>query len=116
MFKNLITRIQIDWQEWRNYKTSMWNVKRDNRMIARAKQRAKTKNAKDGRTYYILRDVRGGINEFNSTDIKYWSRIGILPRMDHAKRLESSLGIVTSNTEILDQYSKLQNQKETINK
>ena len=116
MFKNLIKRIQIDWQEWRSYKTSVWNVKRDNRMIERAKQRARLKNAKDGRTYYILRDVRGGINEFNSTDIKYWSGVGVIPKMDYAKRLESSLGIITSNPKRLSQYTKLQNQKETINK
>ena len=71
IFTDIKKRIEIDWIEWKNYKISLWNVKRDRRLIERAIKRARIKNASDGKTYYVLRDVTGGINEFNSSDVRY---------------------------------------------
>ena len=84
-------------------------------MIRRATSRAKEKNSEDGRTYYGLRDVFGDVNEFNSDDIAFWTSRGVLPKMDYLKRLRSSFFLVTSNPKVLDQYSQIQNKKETLN-
>lgn len=112
IFMDIKKRIEIDWIEWKNYKISLWNVKRDRRLIERAIKRARIKNASDGKTYYVLRDVTGGINEFNSSDVRYWTRVGMLPKMDINKRLTEALAIVTSSSITRNTYTKAQNKKE----
>jgi hypothetical protein len=97
-FKELITRIKIDWQEWKGYKTSVWNVKRDKRSIERAIQRAIIKNLSDGRTYYILRNLAGGFDEVNSNELKRIKKIKYFPAYrDYAHMLSLCFAIVTSN-------------------
>lgn len=113
---NVITdfkdRLKIDYTEWRNYLISKWNVKREKRLIRRAMHRAQEKNYSDGRTYYILKDKQGGINEFNSSDIKFWTKYNVLDKMDLLQRLEKSIAVVTSNKNILNQYNQIQLKKE----
>ena len=114
-FYNASERIRIDWQEYRLYRISIYNVRRDNKAIRRAMNRAREKNLNDGRTYYILRDKLGGINEFNSSDLAYWSirhRPAIVAKMDFLERLKRSYGIVTCNQNIQKQYDQIQLNKE----
>lgn len=92
------TRIKIDWQEWRGYKTSVWNVKRDKKQIERAIKRAKMKNYSDGRTYYILRNLAGGFDEVNSGELKKIKKIRYFPKYrDYEHMLRLCFAIVTSN-------------------
>lgn len=78
--KDLIKRVKADWQEWNTYQRIAWVERfrqrralrdnlRDKRMIDAAIKRAKIKNASDNRTYYILKDRWGGINEINSREL-----------------------------------------------
>ena len=99
-FKELWTRIKIDWAEWRGYQTSVWNVKRDKKQIERAIERARLKNLSDGRTYYILRTVVGGFDEVNSQQLKILKskKVGYFPKYrDYDHMLSQCFGIVTSN-------------------
>lgn len=92
------TRIKIDWQEWRGFKTSVWNVKRDKKAINRAIYRAKMKNKSDGRTYYILRNLAGGFDEVNSGELKMIKKIRYFPKYrDYEHMLRLCFAIVTSN-------------------
>lgn len=92
------TRIKIDWAEWRGYKTSVWNVKRDKKQIERAIARAKLKNQSDGRTYYILRNLAGGFDEVNSQQLKVAKKIRYFPKYrDYEHMLRLCFAIVTSN-------------------
>jgi hypothetical protein len=97
-FKELITRIKIDWQEWRGYQTSVWNVKRDKKQIERAIERARLKNLSDGRTYYILRNLAGGFDEVNSQQLKAVKKLRYFPKYRNFEHLLSQcFAIVTSN-------------------
>jgi len=115
IFTDFGKRISIDYTEYRSFLTSYWDVKRDTRLVKRAVKRAKRKNAADGRTYYILKDKTGGINEFCKSDIHFWThrhKPALLPEMDFMQRLSASYAIVTSNEAILDQYNQVQLKKE----
>jgi len=97
-FKDLLTKIKIDWKEWMGYKTSIWNIKRDKKQIERAIYRAKLKNKSDGRTYYILRNLLGGFDEVNSQQLKIAKKIKYFPKYrDYEHMLRLSFAIVTSN-------------------
>jgi hypothetical protein len=122
IFKDLLTRIKIDWIEWRTYQQSVWNVKRDKRAIKRAIYRAYLKNQSDGRTYYILRNLGGGFDEVNSEqlkklkskDVKYFPRY-----QDYNTMLKECFAIITSNSIIRNSYIetiKTINQNDTENK
>lgn len=117
IFKKIAPKIVIQWQEWRAYQTSIWNVRRDSKAILRAMARAKEKNARDGRTYFIFRDKYGGINEFNKDDYEFWTRHNppLLDKMDYMKRLEKAIAIVTSRKFIQEQYNQVQLKKEGTN-
>jgi hypothetical protein len=41
IFKDFIKRVKIDYQEWRAYQRSVWNVHRDTKAITRAIKRAR---------------------------------------------------------------------------
>lgn len=114
-FKELVTRYKNDWQDWRAYKVSMRNVRLESKAIARAMNRAREKNSSNGRTYYILRDKFGGINEFNRDDIIFWSlkhKPALIDNMSYLERINAALGIVTSNKHIQAQYDQVQLKKE----
>jgi len=118
IFTDFAKRISIDYTEYRNFLISYWNVKRDAKAIARAMKRAKLKNKTDNRTYYILKDKTGGINEFTKDDAYYWSRVhrpAILAPMNYIERLTASIGLVTSNQQIMEQYAQIQLKKEQDN-
>lgn len=106
--QDLIKRVKADWKEWTTYQKVSWverfrqrrakrDAIRDRRMIESAIERAQIKNAKDGRTYYIMRSVTGEINELCSKDIHLLTRLKLLPRMNYLQRLEATIAIVTGN-------------------
>jgi hypothetical protein len=97
-FKELWTRIKIQWIEWRSYQNSVFNVKRDMKQINRAIERARLKNSYDGRTYYILRNLGGGFDEVNSQQLKIAKKIKYFPKYrDYDQMLSQCFAIVTSN-------------------
>jgi hypothetical protein len=99
-FKDFWTRIKIDWYEWRAYRQTVWNVKRDQRAIERAIYRAILKNGSDGRTYYILKNIAGGFDEVNSNDLKNLRAKNVkwFPRyQDYNTMIRECFAIVTSN-------------------
>lgn len=100
IIKEFITQIRIDWQEWRGFRTSVWNVRRDKRAIERAIQRARIKNSSDGRTYYILRNLGGGFDEANSENLKALraKKVNYFPKFQNFEHmLRQCFAIVTSN-------------------
>lgn len=120
--QDFITRVKADWKEWTTYQKITWverfkqrrarrDVIRDQRMIDAALERARIKNAKDGRTYYILRDKWGGINEMDSTIIGKLTRAKILPRMNYLQRVNASIAIVTSNKNTQRDFDRIQESK-----
>lgn len=108
MIKLLLKKIKTDWQEWKAYKISVWNVRRDEKLIKRAIERAKIKNSRNGKTYYILRDVYGGINELNKEELDFFTKKGLFRKMNYMERLQESIAIITSNPIIYNQYSQIQ--------
>jgi hypothetical protein len=100
LFREFWTKVKIDWQEWRGYKTSIWNVKRDKKAIERAIYRGKLKNQSDGRTYYILRNLAGGFDEVSSHELKALKarKIKYFPRYrSYEHMISQTFAIVTSN-------------------
>lgn len=112
IFTDVWTRLKIDYQEYRNYLISIWNVKRDNKAIRRAMRRAEEKNLLDGRTYYIMRDRFGGINELNSAQLLYFTRKGLFTKDQYKRRFDHAIAVVTSNKKIREQYHQAQLKKE----
>jgi hypothetical protein len=110
--KDLIQRIKIDWQEWRAYRASYWNVRRDTKAVNRAITRAKEKNFSDGKTYYIMKDRFGGINELNSGELLFFTRKGMFSKDQYDRRFEQAIDIVTSNQRIRDQYYRIHHNTE----
>jgi hypothetical protein len=113
IFKDLIQRIKIDWQEWRAYRASYWNVRRDTKAVNRAITRAKEKNFSNGKTYYIMRDKFGGINELNSDELLFFTRKGMFSKDQYDRRFEQAIDIVTSNQHIRNQYYRIHHNTET---
>jgi hypothetical protein len=120
--QDLIKRIKADWKEWTTYQKIVWverfrqrrarrDVLRDQRMIDAALERARLKNASDGRTYYILRDKWGGINELNATEINRLTRMKVLPRMNYLQRVTASIAIVTSNKNTQQDFECIQEKR-----
>jgi len=104
---DLKTKIRIDWIEWRAYRQSVWNVKRDRKAIERAIKRAKMKNANDGRTYYILKNVGGGFDEVNSIDLKNLraKKVRYFPMyQDYNQMLRQCFAVITKNNVIRKSY------------
>lgn len=106
--QDFITRVKADWKEWTTYQKITWverfkqrrarrDVIRDQRMIDAALERARIKNAKDGRTYYILRDKWGGINEVNKYELDLLIHRKVFPKMTYMQRIQNTIAIVTSN-------------------
>lgn len=106
-FKDLLTRIKIDWQEWVAYQHSVWNVKRDKKAIERAINRAILKNKNDGRTYYILKNIYGGFDEVNSNDLKNLraKKVPYFPRyQDYNTMIRECFAVITSNLTVRHSY------------
>lgn len=100
IFRDIWTRIKIDWTEYQGYRTSVWNVKRDERMINRAINRARMKNKIDGRTYYVLRNLGGGFDEVNSGELLKLKqrKVKYFPKFrDYNHLISVCFAIVTSN-------------------
>lgn len=114
IFTDLWTRIKFDYQEYRQHLIDNWNLRREARQIRKAIHRAKLFNAEDGRTYYILKDIRGGISALNSEGIKYWTAKGLIPKMNYLQLLKAAIGIVTSNESIREQYNQIQLKREDL--
>lgn len=100
LFREFWTKIKIDWQEWRSYKNSVWNVRRDKKQIERAIHRARLKNQADGRTYYILRNLSGGFDEASSHDLKLLkaNKVKYFPSYrNYEHMISQTFAIITSN-------------------
>jgi len=107
ILKDFWTRVKIDWIEWKAYRQSVWNVKRDRKAIERAIKRAKMKNANDGRTYYILKNVGGGFDEVNSIDLKNLraKKVRYFPNyQDYNQMLRQCFAVITKNNVIRKSY------------
>lgn len=112
IFKDLWTRLKIDYHDYRQELTGTWNLRREAKQIDKAIRRAKLRNAKDGRTYYIIKDTRGGISALTSDDIKYWTARKMFPKMNFMQLLERAIAIVTSNESVREQYNQVQLKRE----
>ena len=115
IIKDFIQRIKIDYQEWRMYQRTVWDVKRDNKAIRRAIARAEEKNYSDNKTYYIVKDRLGGINELNSAQFLYFTRKGLFTKDQYKNRFEHAIYIVTSNTKIRNQFKNVKPNNEQTN-
>lgn len=112
LFSDLWARLKIDYHDYRQELTGTWNLRREAKQIDKAIRRAKLRNAKDGRTYYIIKDKRGGISALTSDDIKYWTAHKMFPKMDYRQLLQRAIAIVTSNELIREQYNQEQLKRE----
>ena len=112
MIKQILIRVKVDFNEWRNHMFQMWDKNRDTKRILRAVEYAKKANKADGRKYIVLRDVRGFPWAYNMSEIKYMENEGILPRMNHVQRDAHALATVTSNKKTQQQYVAIQTKKE----
>jgi hypothetical protein len=113
IFKDLLTRIKIDYHDYRQELTGKWNLRREARQIEKAKQRARFRNSKDGRTYYIIKDKSGAISALTSDQVKFWTAQGMFPKMNYMQLLKSAIAIVTSNESVLEQYNQEQLKNES---
>jgi hypothetical protein len=122
VFQDLWTRIIIDWKEWRAHTIASWterrahriaarNVKRDNRHIDEAVKRAKIKNSENRKTYYIMPDLFGGINELTKDEIDFFTRKGVFPKMNYLQRLERCVTIITSNRYTQADFNRIKENK-----
>ncbi len=112
IFKDIWTRIKVDYHDYRQELTGTWNLKREAKQIDKAVKRAKFRNSQDGRTYYIVRDVRGGISALTRDQINYWVVKKMFPKMNYLQLLTNAIAIVTSNESIREQYNQVQLKKE----
>lgn len=112
IFKDIWTRIKVDYHDYRQELTGTWNLRREAKQIDKAIRRAKLRNAKDGRTYYIIKDTRGGISALTSDDVKYWTARKMFPKMNFMQLLEKAIAIVTSNESVREQYNQVQLKRE----
>jgi len=110
---DLIQRIKIDWTEWKMYQKSVWDVRREKKAISRAINRAREKNYSDGKTYYVMRDKFGGINELNSDQLLFFTRKGLFTKEQYDNRFRHAIDIVTSNQRIRNQYYRVHHNNET---
>lgn len=113
IFTDLWMRVKIDYQEYRQELIANWSLRRENRQVEKARRRARIRNQGDGRTYYILKDRRGGISALNSDEIKFWTAKKMFPKMNYLQLLRTAKGIVTSNESIIKQYNQIQLKKES---
>jgi len=109
IFKDLWTRLKIDYKEWRDEWITRWNTRREMRQIDSAIRRAKKRNARDHKTYYIIRDRRGAINALTGKEINLWAKRGLFPKMTILQKLEKSIDIVTSNNLIIKAHNNIKN-------
>jgi len=114
IFKDIWTRVTVDYHDYRAELTGRWNLRREAKQIDKAVKRARFRNSKDGRTYYILKDARGGISALTSDQVKYWTAQKMFPKMNYMQLLEKSIAIVTSNQSIREQYNQVQLKNETL--
>lgn len=112
ILKDFWTRLKIDYHDYRQELTGGWNLKREAKQIDKAVKRARFRNSQDGRTYYIIKDVRGGISALTSDQVKYWTARKMFPKMNFMQLLERSIAIVTSNQSIREQYNQVQLKRE----
>ena len=112
IFKDIWTRVKVDYHDYRQELVGGWNLRREAKQMDKAVKRAKFRNSTDGRTYYILKDVRGGISALTSDQVKYWTTRRMYPKMNFMQLLEKSIAIVTSNKSIREQYNQVQLKKE----
>lgn len=106
--KNIWTRIKIDWFEYWGFKTSIWNIKRDNKAIDRAIETAQLKNSRDGRSYYVLRNLAGGFDPVSSADLNFLKRNKIVrfPKYRNYVHMRSqSFATITSDKTIRESYT-----------
>jgi hypothetical protein len=120
--QDFITRVKADWKEWTTYQKISWverfkqrrakrDVIRDQRMIDAALERARIKNVDDHKTYYIMKDKWGGINEINKEQLDKFTRAGIFPKMNYLQRVNASIAIVTSNKNTQRDFDRVQENK-----
>lgn len=107
IIKEFLTQLKIQWVEWRGYRVSVFNVKRDKLQIRRAIRRARLRNSADGRTYYILRNIGGGFDEASSHDLNLLKRTkqSYFPKYrNYHQMLSQCFAIVTHNEIQLKSY------------
>lgn len=112
IFTDLLKRIKIDYHDYRKELIGNWNLGREAKQIDKAIKRAKFRNLRDNRTYYILKDNRGGISALTRMEINYWTARGMFHNMNYMQLLRASIAIVTSNQTIQEQYNQEQLRKE----
>ncbi|MGI6337882.1 MAG: hypothetical protein ACOXZV_00700 [Bacteroidales bacterium] len=112
IFKDIWTRIKIDYIEYRQHLIDRWSLRRETRNINRAIYRANIRNKEDGRTYYVLRDTRGAYSALNSDEIRLWTSRGMFRKMNYMELLRAAVYIVTCEEAIREQYNQQQLKKE----
>ena len=115
IFSDFRNKIAKDYYEWWSYLVSFWNVQTDNRRIKRALKRGRIKNAGDKRTYYILRDKTGGINELNKSEINMLVKAGIFVKRSHMQIISDAIDIVCKNSQIQEEFNQEKLRQEAIN-
>lgn len=108
IFKLIADRIKVDYYDWMTQFKGEWYSRKEARLVKAAKRRAEIKNRADGRTYYIVVDIRGGVNALNSSEIKKFQKMGLFPKWNAYQLLSNSRAIVTSNKQIFEQYRQIQ--------
>jgi hypothetical protein len=99
------TRLKIDYQEWRTEWITRWNTYREMKRLDSAIRRGKERNARDHKTYFIIKDARGAINAMTGSDIDFWTKQGLFPKMNYYEKLRCSIDIVTSSRRTMNQFT-----------
>jgi len=97
IFKDLWTRIKIDYKEWREEWITRWNTRREMKQIDSAIRRAKERNARDHKTYYVIPDRRGVVDALTGKEIDSWAKRGLFPKMNIKQKCEKMICRVKGN-------------------
>lgn len=115
IFTDLWTKLKIDYREWRIDWISDWNFRRKQKLIRKATRRARIRNSEDGRTYYIIEDLRGGISALHKDELNYWTSKGLFKKMTHNQLLWKAIDIITSNRTTARQFIEIKTKREARN-
>jgi len=115
ILKDFITRIKIDYQEWRIDWITKWNTRRDIKHVDSAIQRAKARHERDHKTYYVIQDIRGAYNALTKKEIDKLATFGFFPKMNIMQVLEKAVAIISDNKYMNNMFKEVKQLKKSKN-
>ena len=115
IFKDLIARIKIDYQEFRIDWITRWNTRRDIKHVDSAIRRARVRHERDHRTYYVIQDIRGTYNALTKKEIDKLATYGFFPKMTILQVLEKAVAIISANKYMNNMFKEVKRLKKSKN-